>query len=64
MSRVIRALTILAIVAVSVSSARAQEHGCKVLDDLWANAGDVEGLVTVVPWASGERLALRVPDRT
>jgi uncharacterized protein (TIGR02246 family) len=50
MSRVLRALTILAIVAVSVSPARAQEHGCKVLDDLWAkaaNAGDVESLVAL-----------------
>jgi uncharacterized protein (TIGR02246 family) len=50
MSRVLPALAALAIVAITVPSIRAQEQGCKVLDDAWAkaaNAGDVEGLVAL-----------------
>ena len=50
MFRALSTLALAAVVAATTLSVRAQEQGCKVLDDAWtkaANAGDVDALVAL-----------------
>ena len=50
MFRALSTLALVAVVAATTLPVRAQEQGCKVLDDAWtkaANAGDVDALVAL-----------------